>query len=428
MDKKANMVERTFTDSKLKMPVIFLAFALLVASLILRDFLDVEKYYYPVFFTVLIFILAGYFEFGYKIHMWFSLFLMLAVIILILINEDSYAQTFGIYAYIFLGLGAAGFILDWIGGKARNNKIHFKSYKLVLLFVLILVVASPFILCRNYLPHVPGIFKNIGYYFKRDSVRLDGEDLPENIIINIRYYEKDVMHTGIARISGWAIEGNSVDDPGIDKIDIFIDGKPGIGKHLDLDYITIKKEDSPAYELVNNFYYRCYGSYPARGTLNYWVAELESGNLSIDDMAKHFILDEDFKNKNLSDKEYVNLLYRVLLNREADKNGQQYWQNRLNEEDNRDIIFYSFLDSVEYKGLSREFDIKLSGYLDIANTGINLKNENVAKNYGEQFEMSGFNFLFYTGEFKDGIHILYIYAHSPEFGWDYAAEEINVKN
>jgi hypothetical protein len=428
MDKKANMVERTFKDSKLKMPVIFLAFALLVASLILRDFLDVEKYYYPVFFTVLIFILAGYFEFGYKIHMWFSLFLMLAVIILILINEDSYAQTFGIYAYIFLGLGAAGFILDFIRGKAGKSSIRFKSYKLFLLFVLIMLAASPFILYRNYLPHVPGIIKNIGYYFKRDSVRLYGEDLPENIIINIRYPEKDDVHSGLVRVSGWAIEANSQEDSGVDRIEVFVDGKPGMGKHLDLDYVNLKEEDSPAYELVNRFYNDIYGSYPDRDTIEYRVSELESGNASIDDMAKEFILNEDFKNRGLSDEEYISLLYRALLNRKADENGRRYWLNRLNEEDNRDIIFYSFLDSVEYKGLSREFNIELSEYLDIANTGINLKNENVAKNYGKQFEMSGFNFLFDTGEFKDGIHILYIYAHSPEFGWDYAAAEINVKN
>ncbi len=428
MDEKVNVVEKTFKESKLNILFVLLAFALFVTSLMLRGFLDVEKYYYPVFFIALIFFLAGYFESGYKIHMWFSIFLILPVIILIITDESSQLQSFGIYAYIFLGMGAAGFILDCIRGKAKKKINHFKIYRLILLIILIGILISPFVLYRRYLPYLPGIIKNAGYYLGVDSIGIDGAEIPENIIINVKYPEKGVFHTGMARVSGWAIEANSQDDSGIDKIDIFIDGKPGIGKHLDLDYVTISKEDSPAYELVNNFYNKCYGSYPDKDILDYWVAELESGSVSIDDMAEHFILDEDSKNKNLSDKEYVNLLYRALLNREADENGMRYWINRLNEESNRDVILHDFLDSFEYRGLRREFYIKMAEYLDISITGINLKNENVAESYGEQFEMSGFNFLLDSREFVNGMHPLYIYAHSPEFGWDFVTAEMNIKN
>ncbi|MEA2016042.1 MAG: hypothetical protein U9O59_04995, partial [Actinomycetota bacterium] len=70
----------------------------------------------------------------------------------------------------------------------------------------------------------------------------------------------------------------------------------------------------------------------------------------------------------------------------------------------------------------------ISEYVFYNSTGINLKKENVAESYGEQFEMSGFNFFFDSREFKDGKHALYIYAHSPEFGWDYKEAEITIKN
>ncbi len=430
MNKKDNIIRnirKNFIGRKLKISAIFLFFALLVASIVLKNFLNVEAYYYPAFFVILIFFLYLCFEFGYKIFIWFSLILMLLVFLFILIDENPLSELSGIYAYIFLGLGVAGLLLDYVREKVKKNSLHFKNYKLILLFILILVVISPFILYRSYLPHLPGIIKNISYYYKRDSIKLDGIELSENIIINVEYPEKDVIHKGIARISGWAVGGNSSDGPGIDEIEVFIDGKPGIGKRINLDSITIE-EGPPARELVEKFYSGCYGSSPDEETLDYWVAEIESGNASFDDMFKDFILDEEFKNKNLSDEEYVNLLYGLLLNREADKNGLNYWLNELNEEKDRDIILYDFLNSFEYRGLCRRYYNDISEYLVYANTGINLKKEDIGDEYGEQFEMSGFNFLFDSREFKNGKHTLYIYAHSPEFGWDYEMVEINIEN
>jgi len=422
------MIEKTFKGKILKISITFLFFALLIASLVLRNFLNVETYYCPVFFIVLVFFISQYFGFEYKILVWFSLILMLLCVLFVFINESSLAEFSGIYTYIFLILGATGFLLDYVRERIKKNNHHFKVYRLVFLFFIILVIIYPFIFYREYIPYLSGIIKNVNYYFKKEDIELNGTKLSENIIINIEYPEKDSVLSGVAKISGWAIEANSKEGSGIDKIDIFIDGKPGIGKYLDLGEVSILEEDSPTYKLVSRFYKECYGNNPDEDTLNYWVTGIESGKASIDDMVREFILNEEFESKNLSNEEYINLLYKVLLNREADKKGFEYWLNKLNEGIDKDEILYDFLDSFEYKGLCRNYYGKISKYLEYACTGVNLRSEDISERYGEQFKMSSFNFLFNSTEFKNGKHILYFYAHSPVFGWDYIMIEINIEN
>ncbi|MFA5014521.1 MAG: DUF4214 domain-containing protein [Actinomycetota bacterium] len=346
----------------------------------------------------------------------------------ILIKEHSLAEFFEIYPYVFLVLGAISFGFDYVREKIKDNSRNIKIYRLVFLFFIILVIASPFVLYRKYMPDLINIVKNVNYYFKKNDIKLDGQRLSENIIISIEYPEKDNILSGIKRISGWAIESNSADDSGIDRVDIFIDGKPGIGQYLDPLYVKIIKEDSPAYKLVSRLYKECYGYIYEKNIVNSWVTKLESGKVSVDDIIKELILNEKFENRNLSDNEYINVLYKVLLNRQADNIGFRHWLDELKEGTSRENILYEFLDSPEYKTLRGTYNREISEYLEFVNTGINLPKNNVAGNYGEQFKMSGFNFLFDCTGFKNGKHTFYIFAHSSIFGWDYIMIDVNIKN
>ncbi|MFA5014516.1 MAG: DUF4214 domain-containing protein [Actinomycetota bacterium] len=345
-----------------------------------------------------------------------------------LVNDSSLAKFFEIYVYIFLILGAIGFILSYLRAKIKNNNRNIKIYRYVFLFFIILIIISPFIFYKKYVPDLINIVKNANYYFKKDNIRSKGVQLSENIIINIEYPESDRELSGITKITGWAIESNSTDDSGIDKVDIFVDGKPGIGTYLDPEHVNLPEEDSPAYKMVSRFFIECYDYDPGKNRINYWVAGLESSDVSIDDIIKEFILDEEFKNRNLSNEEYVNVLYGVLLNRQADYKGFRHWVSNLNGSLDRDEVLYEFLKSPEYKTIVDIYKSKISEYLELVNVGINLSRESVANGYGEQFKMSGFNFLLDSAEFENGKHKFYIFAHSSIFGWDYTMIEINIKN
>lgn len=422
------MIFKFSKSNKLGLPIIILFFALFITSLILKNFTFAEPYNYPFFLISLVFLLPHYFDFKYKIFIWFSLILMLFFASFILIKENSLAEFFEIYTYIFLILGAISFGLDYVREKIKDNSRNIKIYRLVFLFFIILVMISPFILYKKYVPDLINIARNANYYFKNNDIKLNGQKLSENIIMNIDYPENDNVLSGIIRISGWAIEGNSTSDSGIDRVDIFVDGKPGIGKYLDPSYVKISKEDSPAYKLVKRFYRECFGYDPAESELNPWVTGLESNKISIDKIIKEFILNEEFENRNLKNDEYINILYNVVLNRGADYKGFRHWVSNLNGGMSRYRVLNEFLNTPEYKTVRGIYYSEISEYLESVNIGINLPKNSVARDYGEQFKISGFNFLFDSTIFENGKHQFYIFAHSPIFGWDYIMIEVNIKN
>lgn len=413
-------------EKKLGLSIYFLFFAFLVLSLILRNVL-LGLSPISIFLMSLVFIFSQYFDFEYRYLIGFALVLLSFCPFLLIAKYETLAEYFAIYVYGFLVLGVVGYFLDNLRVRLKK-KGYFKIYRLVFLSLLILVLISPLIIYREYIPKLPHIIRHKNYYIKKESVKLNGSQMGENIIITVENPKEDIEISGIVKISGWAIEGNSQDNSGIDRVEIFIDGKPGVGKYLDLYDAKMTEEDSPAYELVKRFYSQCYGQEPEVDTLNYLRAKLESAEVSIDDIAKKFILSEEFKNRNLKNEEYVNILYEILLNREPDNIGLMSWLDRLGKGMNRNVVLYEFLRSVEYKGLCRNYYDKISKYVEYINVGINLPREDIGNSYGEQFKMSGFSFNFDSTEFENGEHTIYIYAHSPYFGWDYVSFGIYIDN
>jgi len=413
-------------EKKIGLFIYLLLFAFLMFSLVLRIF---NPLIYPIsiFIMILIFIFSQYFDFEYTYLISLALLILICCPFLVTSGNNKLAEYFVIYVYGFLVLGVAGYFLDNLRERLKKRD-YFKIYRLVFLSLLILVLISPFVIYREYIPKLPDIIKHANYYIKKESVKLDDSQIVENIIITVENPIEDSQISGKIKISGWAIEGNSQDNSGIDRIEIFIDGKPGMGKNLNLANNDIEEEDSPAYNLVKRFYSQCYNQKPEDNTVNYWGTKLESGEVSITDVAKKFILSEEFKNRNLSNKAYIDLLYRVLLNREPDDKGYKYWSDRLSEGTNRNVVLYGFLKSIEYKGLCRSYYDKISKYLEYMNVGINLPREDIGNSYGEQFNNSGFNFKFNSSMFDNGKHTIYVYAHNPYFGWNYVSFDIYIDN
>ncbi len=63
------------------------------------------------------------------------------------------------------------------------------------------------------------------------------------------------------------------------------------------------------------------------GGLNFWKQELSSQNKGAIDLINNFISQEEFKARNLSDKEFISAIYEVLFNRSVDNDGLEYWNN-----------------------------------------------------------------------------------------------------
>ena len=83
--------------------------------------------------------------------------------------------------------------------------------------------------------------------------------------------------------------------------------------------------------------------------INYWCDAILDGRATITEVStKHFFHSKEFQNKNLSDEEYLKVLYRTFFDREYDQEGLDYWMAKRRAGMSRDEILYYFEASKEF--------------------------------------------------------------------------------
>ncbi len=114
-------------------------------------------------------------------------------------------------------------------------------------------------------------------------------------------------------------------------------------------------------EQVSRFVERMYTivlSRPAEPEgLAYWAAGLLDGSLTGSQMAKGFLYSEEFIGRNTSDEEYIKILYRAFLDREAEDAGLAYWKEKMQQGMSRDEVLGGFIYSVEFSNICAEYGI-----------------------------------------------------------------------
>ncbi len=91
--------------------------------------------------------------------------------------------------------------------------------------------------------------------------------------------------------------------------------------------------------------------------LNDWTNKLFAKEIDGADIAEGFILSREFTNRNLSDEEYVKILYRTFFDREADEEGRATWIATLAEGKTRKHVLAGFVNSVEFENLCNAYGI-----------------------------------------------------------------------
>lgn len=91
--------------------------------------------------------------------------------------------------------------------------------------------------------------------------------------------------------------------------------------------------------------------------INYWTGEILEGRYSITDVCTNgFFHSKEFLNKNLSNEEYVKVLYRTFFDREYDEPGLQYWVLQMKTGAmSRDQILYNFAASSEFQNIRAKY-------------------------------------------------------------------------
>lgn len=92
--------------------------------------------------------------------------------------------------------------------------------------------------------------------------------------------------------------------------------------------------------------------------LNDWTGKLLNKQQTPKQVAWGFVSSQEMTNRNLSNQEYVTMLYRTMMDREPDESGLNDWVRRLQSGTSRQSVFDGFADSVEFDNIVRAYGLK----------------------------------------------------------------------
>lgn len=130
--------------------------------------------------------------------------------------------------------------------------------------------------------------------------------------------------------------------------------KDGSGKKVTCK-INVYADSVESY--VARIYTKALGRDPEPAGLKYWVGEIKAGRKTAVQVAEMFFFAPEFTNKKLNNKEYVKVLYRTFMGREADQGGLNYWIDRLNKGESRKSVLKAFAGCPEFKAIVKSFGL-----------------------------------------------------------------------
>lgn len=132
-------------------------------------------------------------------------------------------------------------------------------------------------------------------------------------------------------------------------------GKAGV------DRVIVTENGVPVNVNMYNFVKRLYGCCLSRAGettgVEYWVNRMMTDNVTPGEAAKQFFKSKEFVDKNTTDKEYVDLLYKTFMDRNAEAGGAEYWIAKIKEGMTRDEVLEGFVASDEFTGLVKDFGL-----------------------------------------------------------------------
>lgn len=136
----------------------------------------------------------------------------------------------------------------------------------------------------------------------------------------------------------------------------------GISGNVDLDFVYSEDYDTLGQtRLVRSFVRRLYTLVlernPDTAELNSWVNALLNQKNTAAEATYGFVFSDEFTKKNLSNEDYVDILYRTCLDREADAAGRASWIDLLEGGFSRLYVLQGFIGSPEFEELAADCGI-----------------------------------------------------------------------
>ena len=152
------------------------------------------------------------------------------------------------------------------------------------------------------------------------------------------------------------------------------------------------------YDFLTRLYQLCLGRNPDQAGIDGWWEWLAFGRIDGANAALGFFTSAEMVNRNLSNEEYLEILYMAMMNRPSDYGGRAYWLGALEGGVSRVGVFRGFAESAEFTAICDAFGI-VRGSIDPAtleNRDLNVGvTEFVARCYtkalGRGYDVGGLN-------------------------------------
>ncbi|MBQ8189515.1 MAG: DUF4214 domain-containing protein [Lachnospiraceae bacterium] len=116
---------------------------------------------------------------------------------------------------------------------------------------------------------------------------------------------------------------------------------------------------------VQRLYTLCFGRKADDGGMANWKGALVRHSKSGAEVAWGFFFSDEMKNRNLSDAEFVELLYLVMMDRTYDEGGKKYWLDAMAAGMSREGVFRGFAESQEFQKVCDDYGI-IRGSVNVA--------------------------------------------------------------
>lgn len=110
-------------------------------------------------------------------------------------------------------------------------------------------------------------------------------------------------------------------------------------------------------EFAERVYRGCFKRTPDEEGWLYWSKRLGERTITAKKMLEYFFLSPEIRSKNLPNREYVQRIYKAMLNREPDNNGLNYWTGRLDKGDSPAVVINGIVDSEEFRQVCEAYGI-----------------------------------------------------------------------
>lgn len=140
--------------------------------------------------------------------------------------------------------------------------------------------------------------------------------------------------------------------------------------------ITEEAAASDAEEQIRAFCIRlydyCLNREPDDYGINDWTQKLLNKEITGAETGYGFVFSDEYQSLRTSNKDYIEMLYKVFLNRASDPDGLSYWLSVFEEGHSREYVFSGFVNSEEYSIICNNYGIERGNYVSDVPRDLNM--------------------------------------------------------